>query len=94
MKKILVIVAGIVGLIFVIIGAALKINNNAISVIGGVDGPTSVFVATKLNSSSVSMFIVIGVILLVAAIFFYLKRKKFFQIILGMTCHLEGNLFH
>ena len=77
MKKILVIVAGIVGLIFVIIGAALKINNNAISVIGGVDGPTSVFVATKLNSSSVSMFIVIGVILLVAAIFFYLKRKKF-----------------
>lgn len=76
MKKILVIVAGIVGLIFVIIGAALKINNNAISVIGGVDGPTSIFVATKLNSSSVSMFIVIGVILLVAAIFFYLKRKK------------------
>lgn len=76
MKKILVIVAGIVGLIFVIIGVALKINNNAISVIGGVDGPTSVFVATKLNSSSVSMFIVIGVILLVAAIFFYLKRKK------------------
>lgn len=76
MKKILVIVAGIVGLIFIIIGAALKINNNAISVIGGVDGPTSVFVATKLNSSSVSMFIVIGVILLVAAIFFYLKRKK------------------
>ena len=76
MKKILVIVAGIVGLIFVIIGAALKINNNAISVIGGVDGPTSVFVPTKLNSSSVSMFIVIGVILLVAAIFFYLKRKK------------------
>ena len=76
MKKILVIVAGIVGLIFVIIGAALKINNNAISVIGGVDGPTSVFVATKLNSSSVSMFIVIGVILLVASIFFYLKRKK------------------
>ena len=76
MKKILVIVAGIVGLIFVIIGAALKINNNAISVIGGLDGPTSVFVATKLNSSSVSMFIVIGVILLVAAIFFYLKRKK------------------
>ena len=76
MKKILVIVAGIVGLIFVIIGAALKINNNSISVIGGVDGPTSVFVATKLNSSSVSMFIVIGVILLVAAKFFYLKRKK------------------
>lgn len=76
MKKILVIVAGIVGLIFVIIGAALKINNNAISVIGGVDGPTSVFVATKINSSSVRMFIVIGVILLVAAIFFYLKRKK------------------
>lgn len=45
MKKILGIVAGVVGIISVIVGVALKMNNNAIAIIGGVDGPTSVFVA-------------------------------------------------
>lgn len=50
MKKILGIVAGIVGIISVIVGVALKMNNNAIAIIGGADGPTSVFVAGKLNS--------------------------------------------
>ena len=42
MKKILGIVAGIVGIISVIVGVALKMNNNAIAIIGGADGPTSV----------------------------------------------------
>ena len=50
MKKILGIVAGIVGIISVIVGVALKMNNNAIAIIGGADGPTSVFVAGKLNN--------------------------------------------
>ena len=49
MKKILGIVAGIVGIISVIVGVALKMNNNAIAIIGGADGPTSVFVAGKLK---------------------------------------------
>jgi oxaloacetate decarboxylase beta subunit len=50
-------------------------NNNAISIIGGADGPTSVFVAAKLNSVPVSLLIVIGIVLLIVAIIFYLKRK-------------------
>ena len=45
MKKILGIVAGIVGIISVIVGVALKMNNNAMAIIGGADGSTSVFVA-------------------------------------------------
>ena len=75
MKKILGIVAGVVGIIFIIVGAALKMNNNAISIIGGADGPTSVFVAAKLNSVPVSLLLVIGIVLLIVAIIFYLKRK-------------------
>ena len=35
MKKKLGIVAGIVGIISVIVGVALKMNNNAIAIIGG-----------------------------------------------------------
>lgn len=75
MKKILGIVVGVVGIIFIIVGAALKINNNAISIIRGADGPTSVFVAAKLNGVPVSLLIVIGIVLLIVAIIFYLKRK-------------------
>lgn len=52
MKKILGIVAGIVGIISVIVGVALKMNNNAIAIIGGADGPTSVFVAGKLKNGT------------------------------------------
>ena len=37
MKKILGIVAGVVGIISVIVGVALKMNNNAIAIIGGAD---------------------------------------------------------
>ena len=76
MKKILGIVAGIVGIISVIVGVALKMNNNAIAIIGGADGPTSVFVAGKLNSVLVSLLIAIGVVMLIVAIIFYLKRKR------------------
>lgn len=75
MKKILGIVAGIVGIISVIVGVALKMNNNAIAIIGGADGPTSVFVVAKLNSVPVSLLIVIGIVLLMVAMIFYLKRK-------------------
>ena len=75
MKKILGIVAGVVGIISVIVGVALKMNNNAI--IGGVDGPTSVFVAGKLNSVLVSILLIaIGVVMLIVAIIFYFLKKK------------------
>ena len=33
-------------------------NNNAIAIIGGADGPTSVFVAGKLNSVLVSILLI------------------------------------
>ena len=77
MKKILGIVAGVVGIISVIVGVALNMNNNAIAIIGGVDGPTSVFVAGKLNSVLVSILLIaIGVVMLIVAIIFYFLKKK------------------
>ena len=77
MKKILGIVAGVVGIISVSVGVALKMINNAIAIFGGVDGPTSVFVAGKLNSVLVSILLIaIGVVMLIVAIIFYFLKKK------------------
>ena len=46
-------------------------------IIGGADGPTSVFVAGKLNSVLVSILLIaIGVVMLIVAIIFYFLKKK------------------
>ncbi|RHR00062.1 oxaloacetate decarboxylase [Clostridium sp. AF20-17LB] len=75
MKRILGICTCIVGILFVIVGIVLKMNNNAVSIIGGADGPTSVFVATKLSSGSVNLLIVIGIVLFAIAVICFLKRR-------------------
>ena len=50
MKKRLGIIAGILGIVLAVIGIVLKQKENtAVSVIGGADGPTSIFIAGKLN---------------------------------------------
>ena len=47
------------------------------AIIGGADGPTSVFVAGKLNSVLVSILLIaIGVVMLIVAIIFYFLKKK------------------
>ena len=50
MKKVFWIVPCIVGILFIIFGGIMKAKEDtAVSIIGGADGPTSVFVVGKLN---------------------------------------------
>ncbi|MDO4438687.1 MAG: LPXTG cell wall anchor domain-containing protein [Eubacteriales bacterium] len=70
------IISFVIGIVFVIIGILLKMNNNTVSVIGGADGPTSIFVATKLSSVSVNIFLIIGVVLLAAGFVLYFRKKN------------------
>lgn len=66
----------IVLILFVIFGGGMKVKGNAvISIIGGADGPTSVFVAGKVNENFAIALIVIGIGLLGATVIAYLKRK-------------------
>ena len=76
MKKVLGIGSCIIGLLFVFLGAVMKMKENtAVSIIGGADGPTSVFIAGKINSDLAIVLILTGIILLVIAVIAYLKRK-------------------
>lgn len=76
MKKVFGIGTCIVGLLFVIFGGIMKLKENtAISIIGGADGPTSVFVAGKLNGNLAIILIGIGIVLLAVTVIAYLKRK-------------------
>ena len=76
MKKRLGIIAGILGIVLAVIGIVLKQKENiAVSAIGGADGPTSIFIAGKLNGDSFSFLIVIGITLLILAGIVLYKRK-------------------
>ena len=73
MKKRLGIIAGILGIVLAVIGIVLKQKENtAVSVIGG---PTSIFIAGKLNGDNFIFMIVVGIILLILAGVIFYKRK-------------------
>lgn len=70
MKKRLGIIAGIFGIVL------KQKEKAAVSVIGGADGPTAIFIAGKLNGDSFLFLIAIGIILLVLAGIILYKRKR------------------
>ena len=76
MKKIVGIAGCIIGALLVIWGSVMKAKENtAVSIIGGADGPTSVFIAGKMNSNLSVFLILIGMVLFAIALIVYLKRK-------------------
>lgn len=77
MKKIVSIVAGITGIMLVIAGAIMKTKKAvSVSIIGGVDGPTSVFVAGKLGSDISLGLMITGVILIAVVTIMGLRKQK------------------
>ncbi len=64
----------------ILIGAAIMIkalsvwrSNAAIAIIGGADGPTSIFVATKTSSTG---YFLSAIIFLIIVLIFYRMSKK------------------
>ena len=76
MKKILGIGLSVIGIVAVIITVILKIKRQmSISIIGGADGPTSVFIAGKVGNTSVAVGVIVGIVLLVIGIFMIRKKR-------------------
>ena len=85
MKKILSIISIIVGGLVLlgvalplIVGAILKaqVAASSIGIIGGVDGPTAIFLAGTIGVGSVITEIIIGILLIAAGIWGLRKLKK------------------
>lgn len=77
MKKTAGIAVGIIGLLFIIWGIIMKIRGYmAVSIIGGADGPTSVFVAGKLGGNWFHFLIVLGIILAAIAVIIFFRKKR------------------
>ena len=75
MKKI-GIISIFVGIVFVLINAIIKMKERAsISIIGGADGPTSIFVAGEVANEFGNLGIIAGIIILAVGICIFLKKK-------------------
>ena len=74
MKKAITIIIAVLGIILAAIGIHWKTKAAvAISIIGGADGPTSVFIAGKVGDGLILGTIIVGIIL--AGIGFLVYRK-------------------
>lgn len=78
MKKVVTVLLGLVGVMLVVFNFFLKFKNapTKVSVIGGADGPTSIFLAGKVVPNLSLMGVIIGVILIVVAIILATNKRK------------------
>lgn len=77
MKKIFAVILGVIGVIIAAAGIILKVKDQmAISIIGGADGPTSIFLAGKVGTGGAIFPIVSGIVLLVIGIALWCTRKR------------------
>lgn len=75
MKKVGIVVS-VIGVIIAIAGIIQKNKISAsISIIGGADGPTSIFLAGKVGSAPTITGIVIGIILLIVGVILVMRKK-------------------
>lgn len=77
MKKTMAIILGVIGLVLAGFSAILKWKKQmSVSIIGGADGPTSIFLAGKIGNDFSVAGIVVGILLLVIAGLLMLRKKK------------------
>lgn len=76
MKKILGIILTVIGIVMTVVSLIFKIKGQmSVSIIGGADGPTSVFVAGKVGSPLAIIGIIAGIAVLAVGIFMVAKKK-------------------
>lgn len=80
MKKIVGIILAVIGIVTAAINLVFKVNGQtsvarSVSVIGGADGPTSIFLAGKVGDTSAVIEMVVGILLITAGIFMIVRKK-------------------
>lgn len=78
MKKVIAFIVAALGILIAAIGIHMKSKAAvAVSIIGGADGPTSIFLAGKIGDGFILGTILLGIVLAVVGVIAYkiLKRK-------------------
>lgn len=85
-RKIPSLIIGGIGVLFLCIGIYIEVfvknmfNNQelnaAVGIIGGADGPTSIFIAGRLDTNLVPWILGIGIVLIIICVVRLLKKRK------------------
>ncbi len=80
MRKIAGIILTVTGIVIAAISLIFIINGqmsvaSSVAIIGGADGPTSIFVAGKIGGFSAMTGMIAGIVLLAAGIFVIARKK-------------------
>ncbi len=76
MKKVVGGIITVIGLALAVTGIVTKAKGATSIVIGGADGPTSVFIAGKVGNGFGQGTIFAGLILVIAGVVIFVKSKK------------------
>jgi oxaloacetate decarboxylase beta subunit len=77
MKKKISIIGIMAGIITTVIGFYFKYKNCfSVAIIGGADGPTSVFIAGKIGGDFSTILIVVGVVIIGIATTLLIRKKS------------------
>ena len=76
MKKWIIGILGLFSIGFLAAGISTKINGKTISIIGGSDGPTSIFLAGKVGNDNSLLLIGAGIVTAVLTVVLFLVNKK------------------
>ena len=70
-------IMSVLGVIAIAVSIILKMDKSAsISVIGGSDGPTSYFITGKIGADFSTAGIIVGIALIILAIFLMVRKKN------------------
>nr|WP_305137420.1 oxaloacetate decarboxylase [uncultured Schaedlerella sp.] len=76
MKKVLGMILAAIGMMTAILSIILKVKKQiSVSVIGGADGPTSIFLAGKVGGPSAVTGMIVGIVLIAVGVFMIVKNK-------------------
>ena len=83
MKRIAAMMADLAGAVLLAAGIMMKVKSQRevsvigeTMVIGGVDGPTSIFIAAKINHDTLALLLIVGAVLLILLGIWLILKKK------------------
>ena len=83
MKRIAAMMASLAGAVLLAAGIMMKVKSQRefsvigeTMVIGGADGPTSIFIAAKINHDTLALLLIAGAVLLILIGIWLIKKRK------------------
>ena len=83
MKRIVAIMADLAGAVLLAAEIMMKVKSQRevsvigeTMVIGGVDGPTSIFIAAKINHDTLALLLIVGAVLLILLGIWLITKRK------------------